>query len=103
MRIKRSSSTVKKCTNRDWHGHCHCHWLVLIFFIWEDRAPMKKKLPLRAFPTLSLMLRRRCGEIFLCDSNTKAFCAEGAEKIFHVIATHKPFAPKARREFFTKT
>ena len=27
------------------------------------------------------------------------FCAEGAEKIFYVIATHEPFAPKARREF----
>ena len=51
-------------------------------------------------PTLCLTLRRRRGEVFLCDSNTRAFCAEGAKKDFYVIATQEPFAPKARRDFF---
>ena len=42
----------------------------------------KAKLPkLRAIPTL-FFLRAKRGENFLYDSNTRAFCAEGAERNF---------------------
>ena len=62
-----------------------------MFPFWGETSNLKvnthhlgfeKKLPLRAFPTLFWTLRRRRGEFFLCDSNTRAFCAEGAEKKF---------------------
>ena len=32
-------------------------------------------------PTLCLVLRGRRGESFCCDNNTRAFCAEDAERI----------------------
>ena len=42
-------------------------------------------------------MRRRRGEIFLCDSNTRAFCAEGAEIFFF-----KNSIPKRRKILYVK-
>ena len=70
-------------------------------YVWLE--PKSFNYLLRAIPTLCLILRRRRGEFFLDDSNTRAFCAEGAENIFYVIAAQEPFAPKARRDFVSKT
>ena len=75
---------------------------VSFIFFHRDEGPNEKNYMYFEWSPPSFFFRTKRGEIFWHDSDTRAFRAEGAERIFYVIATQEPFAPKARRIFSSR-